>query len=271
MLKITVLSRRQWLTRLATGIASLPLLEGRASWARARRPAAATPAGSPDLTPLRGCCLRDQRVSRELLAQSRLGPPGGGQGEESSGDARFDRALGMLLADLAGRFQVRPGFGLYNDGTTPNALALEESQLPNSRGTVLFGRQMLRHGLRDAHGDMFVMGICAHEFGHIVQFLSTYHTRLTRGHATSKLVELHADFLSGYYIGLRGVQYTSQELVTLGRSWATLGDSAYTNQQHHGTAEERLQAIEAGFTFARERPAFGIKEACEVGARYLRA
>ncbi len=64
---------------------------------------------------------------------------------------------------------------------------------------------------------------------------------------------------------------TRQNLVTLGRSWETLGDRAYTNQQHHGTAEERLQAIEAGFTFARERPAFGITEACEVGARYLRA
>jgi hypothetical protein len=116
---------------------------------------------------------------------------------------------------------------------------------------------------------MFV-SICTHEFGHIVQYFSAYYTRLTSGYTTQKLVELHADFLSGYYIGVRDGDYASSELVNLGRSWETLGDSNYTNIYHYGTAEERLRAIEAGFTFARARRMWGIMEACEVGVRYLR-
>jgi len=84
-------------------------------------------------------------------------------------------------------------------------------------------------------------------------------------------VELHADFLSGYYLGLRAadLRYTPAELITLGRAWETLGDSHYTDAHHHGSAEQRLRAIEAGFAMARERPQFNIHEVCEVGARYL--
>jgi hypothetical protein len=252
-------------------VAGTPCLIGNAHAAATRRTAAPAVAAPNGGTSLRGCCLRDPRLSRKLLAQSRLGLPGGSTNTESSGDARFDRALGTLLADLAGRFQVRPGFGWYDDGAIPNALALEASHLSNSRGTVLVGREMLRRGLSSVHGDMFILGVCAHEFAHIVQFFSVYHARLASGQAAQKLVELHADFLSGYYIGLRQVAYTDQELVALGRTWETLGDSAYTDQQHHGTPDERLRAIEAGFAFARERPEFGITPACEVGARYLRA
>jgi hypothetical protein len=257
------------LKMLVAGGTTMPLVEGRAVWGWSGHKTAQMHTWQVGATRNIGCCLLDNRLSRTLLSQSRLG---GVDRHEGSGDARFDQALGIMLADLAGRFQARPGFGFYDDNGNRNALALKESQLPGSQGTVLFGREMLATVLRDnAHGDMFVMGICAHEFGHIVQFFSAYHTRLTGAHSTVKLVELHADFLSGYYIGLRNVEYSSRELVSLGHAWKTLGDSDYTNINHHGTAEERLQAIEAGFTFARERPDFGIKEACEVGARYLRA
>lgn len=252
-------SRRTWLFRMLGGVASTPFILRHAHAARRSAPL------------LRGCCLRDPGLSQALLAQSRLGPAGSGTDTTSSGDVRFDQALGTLLADLAGRFQVRPGFGWYDDGALPNAVALEASHLSHSRGTVLVGREMLRRGLRSVHGDMFLMGVCAHEFAHIVQFFSAYHARLSAGQATQKRVELHADFLSGYYIGLREVAYTPPALVALGRTWEALGDSAYTDPQHHGTPDERLRAIEAGFAFARERPEFGIAPACEVGARYLRA
>jgi hypothetical protein len=266
------MNRRMLLKMLMAGFATVPLLDGRSVWAGDGYKTARMYTRQVGATRNIGCCLLDNRLSRELLSQSRLSALGGGDGYESSGNTRFDRALGMMLANLAGRFQVRPGFGFYDDSGSPNALALKESKFPDSHGTVLFGLKMIEAGLRGkAHGDMFVMGICAHEFGHIVQFFSSYYTRLVGGHSTQKLVELHADFLSGYYIGLRNVDYSIRELVDLGRSWEALGDSDYTNINHHGTAEERLRAIEAGFKFARERPEFGIKEACEIGARYLRA
>ena len=96
-----------------------------------------------------GCCLLDNRLSRELLSQSRLSAMEGRDGYESSGNTRFDRALGMMLANLAGRFQVRPGFGFYDDSSSPNALALKESKFPDSdciqRGGI---PNRCRHGVR---------------------------------------------------------------------------------------------------------------------------
>lgn len=208
----------------------------------------------------------------ELIAsQSRLGRADAAHNQiESSGDTRLDRSLGIVLADLAAKFKVRPGFGYFDDRGSPNALALPDSRLSDSEGTVLFGREMLANYLKTPNGDMFIMGICAHEFAHIVQFSSGFYDRLSKGQRTKKLVELHADFLSGYYIGLRKISYAPAELVSLGRSWESIGDSSYTDPQHHGTSEERLQAVEQGYRFARERPEFGIKAACEVGARYLK-
>jgi len=116
---------------------------------------------------------------------------------------------------------------------------------------------------------MFIKGICAHQFAHIVQFFSGFYERLTKGQQTKKLLVLYADFLSGYYIGLRKMHYTSAELLSLGRSWESIGDSSYTDPQHHGTPEKRLLAVEQGYRFARQRQEFGIKAACEVVARYL--
>ena len=218
--------------------------------------------------PIAGCCLVHGGDS--LISQSRLSRVDNSSvNVESSGNARLDRSLGFLLADLASKFKVRPGFGYFDDRGSPNALALRDSRLSASNGTVLFGREMMSNYLHNPNGDMFIMGICAHEFAHIVQFFSGYYERLSKGQQTKKLVELHADFLSGYYIGLRKINYTSSELVSLGRSWESIGDSNYTDLQHHGTPEQRLQAVENGYRFARERPEFGIKGACEVGARYL--
>jgi hypothetical protein len=175
-----------------------------------------------------GCALNNTPQSRKLLAHAHFGAAAGGTfddvGYDGSGDARFDRLLGLLLADLSLRDGVRPGFGFYDHGGSPNAYALSETKLPGTSGTVLFGRAMLKKALVDtANGDMFVMGICAHEFGHIVQYSSGVRTRLTANQQTGKLLELHADFLAGHYIGLRNEKYSPSELVALGRSWQGIG------------------------------------------------
>jgi len=215
-----------------------------------------------------GCCL--MHGGEKLIAQSRLSGSDRSEGFiHQSGDQRFDRSLGMLLADLSQKFKVRPGFGYYDDLGSPNALALPQSRLVNSEGTVLFGKDMLSRHKNTTHGDMFIMGICAHEFAHIVQFFSGFYDRLSNGQSTKKLVELHADFLSGYYIGLRKINYSRSELLSLGKAWEDLGDSSYTDPQHHGTPEQRLRAIEQGYKFVKERPEFGIAAASEVGLRYV--
>jgi hypothetical protein len=221
-----------------------------------------------------GCCLMsggDKYISRSRLGpSSQITNPKSNQAIENSGDPHFDESLGIVLADISRLFEVRPGFAYFDDTGSPNALALPDSHLANSHGTVLFGKQMLAMNKQHPYGDMFIMGICAHEFAHIVQFFSGYHDRLSNNQSTKKFVELHADFLSGYYIGKRNISYSNAELYSLGESWESIGDSSYTDPDHHGTAEERLEAIEQGYRLAKKQPSLNIKVACENGMKYLK-
>jgi hypothetical protein len=188
----------------------------------------------------------------------------------TSGDTRLDASLGVLLADIAGRFHVRPGFAFYDDGGAPNAKALTTTAFVGTSGTVLCGRTLLATSLADSsRGDLFITSVLAHEFGHILQNVTSYSGRLRKGQSTVKAVELHADFLAGFYICVRGQSYPPQQMTSLGQAWEALGDSDYTNPQHHGTAAQRIAAMEAGYRIAHERPAFDALDMCEVGARYL--
>jgi hypothetical protein len=212
----------------------------------------------------RGCCLLEggQAFITRLRVAGFLGLPGIAAGIDRSGNDRFDRSLGVVLADLAVKFQVRPGFFYFNDVDAPNAFAVNFSLYPATQGTVGFGLTMLRNALQlGPEGEMFVMGICAHEFAHIHQMYSQVQEKFTRVHA--KYQELHADFLAGYFVGL-GRSYSPRELVTLGRAWEQIGGSA-----SHGTSDERLSAIEEGYKLARVRSNIGIAQATLQGIRYL--
>jgi hypothetical protein len=190
---------------------------------------------------------------------------------DTSGDPRLDQTLGFMLVDLTQRYGIRPSFAFFDDSKDLNAFAMPATRVSNTRGTVMFGRYLLARSMKDPNGDMLVMAICAHECGHIVQEFSSYYIRLTKGQPTSKSLELHADYQSGHYIGIRGENYAPEQLISLGRGWASLGDTQYTNPQHHGTPEERLEAIEAGFKLARDQPSLTVPQICEAGAVYLGA
>jgi len=218
---------------------------------------------------MRGCCLIGEGAS--FIHQLKLF--GGISSSQSvfldSGNRRLDRAIGILLADLANRFRVRPGFAFYDDGSSPNAIATPFSHFRATEGTVLFGRKLLARHLSKPFGDLFIAAVCAHEFAHISQFSSGYFRRLSASYPTAKLVELHADFLSGFYIGSRNVSYSAQELVALGRAIEEIGDSNFTALDHHGTASERLRSIERGYLIGSKTPNLGLFAACELGTEFL--
>ncbi len=192
----------------------------------------------------------------------------------SSGDQRLDTAFGHMLADLAGKFDERPGFGFFDDTGAPNAYATNQTYMPNTRGTVLMGQTFMNSFLRQSQfGDILVMAVCAHEFGHIKQYFHENgrgYDRLMGMHSTVKYVELHADFLAGFYVGMRANGYSEEQLVTLGRGWEASGDTAFHDPGHHGTHAERIAAIETGYRMAiNARP--GITDAFAAGLHYLRA
>ena len=67
-----------------------------------------------------------------------------------------------------------------------------------------------------------------------------------------KYVELHADFLLGYYLGVRKRQEPSVRLWASGQSLFEIGDYKFNDPRHHGTPRERIAAAETGFDIGQE-------------------
>ena len=189
----------------------------------------------------------------------------------SSGNADLDHYLGRALVRLAGQFEIYPGFGFYDDSNHNNALAVRETKIPGTEGTVIFGVHLFRNALHDSHDQgVAVIAVCAHEFGHIFQYNSGYYDKLTTGVGahTVKLIELHADYLAGYYLAGRKAAYPDLDLQGAGALFDRLGDTQFNDPTHHGTSAQRVAAIEAGFKFGRhsEQP---IKPAAANGAEFV--
>lgn len=123
----------------------------------------------------------------------------------------------------------------------PNALATPEPLLGHADGTVAFGLNLLRSELSASPAwGAAVAGIMAHEWGHIRQF----------GEGLARPgphMELHADFLAGWYMGVKAALGTWVVVENLARSPFSKGDYEFNNPNHHGTPDQRVAAMAAGF------------------------
>ncbi|MFO1159429.1 MAG: hypothetical protein U1E60_11365 [Reyranellaceae bacterium] len=172
---------------------------------------------------------------------------------KSSGDAETDRFLGSALGRLSGTFKVSPGFAFYDDSKGLNAVAVRETLVGNGPGTVLMGMKLFgRLMARVDDGGITVIAVCAHEFGHIYQMYAGYEPMLNQLGPTNRSHELHADFLAGYYLALRKAEHRQLDLSAVGGILHSLGDTAFNSRQHHGTPDERVGALAAGFRFGSE-------------------
>lgn len=115
-----------------------------------------------------------------------------------SGKHDFDQALGRVLANLSGEFEVVPGFGYYDDSASKNALACDDNLVSGTRGTVLFGLGLLNDLLKQLDGDIAVLAVCAHEFAHIHQYKIGIMPRLDKD-LPEYCKELYADFFCGLF------------------------------------------------------------------------
>jgi hypothetical protein len=222
-------------------------------------------ASAQGVTPLRVCPLCQRRgmpfagTPNDVEASSYV------KIARSSGDGETDRFLGTALGRLANTFRVSPGFAFYDDSKGINAVAVRETLLGNGPGTVLMGMHLfgqLMARVRD--GGITVIAVCAHEFGHIYQLQAGYERELAALDKTNRPFELHADFLAGYYLALRKAEHPELDLGAVGGVLYALGDTAFTSRQHHGTPDERLGALSAGFKFGTEG-SHDIAEAAKAG------
>ncbi len=170
--------------------------------------------------------------------------------EPRSGNPALDRALAQTLGMLARTYEVLPAFAYYQDGASPNALATPRPLLERADGTVLFGLNMLQRLLgRPEHPDASVVAVCAHEFGHIVGYKTGLIQKLAPGNNPFR-AEQHADYLSGFFAGIRRRERPDYPSVIFAMTQRDFGGAV---RGSHGTGEERAAAVVEGFKAAYER------------------
>lgn len=214
-------------------------------------------------------CILEASAANELLAKSsrqQLYATGSEPIVASSGDRLFDYALAQTLSKLTDTLGVLPGFAYY-DGD--NAFATDQVRMLRADGTILFGTRLLRETLREVeHPDVAVAAVCAHEFGHVVQFKHGLLRDLVRGQSNIKLYELHADFLAGYFAGIRKLEKPAYPAAVFATKLHAMGDSSVNSKDHHGLPTERARAVVRGFETAhRERRS--LADAIDLGVQYV--
>jgi len=198
--------------------------------------------------------------------------------DSSTGEKILDSQLSMEASRLARVFEVRPGLVILKspDHMAKNALAVPSNYVPECRGckyTVMLGQTRVVNELQEVNhrgwGGITVAGIMAHEFAHIYQFNTEYHQRLEQLDITVKPIELHADFLAGYHLGLKRRSGTPMDIGAWMDGVYLLGDEEYERKDHHGTPEERRRAVRVGYRTGVEgrQP---VSVAAEIGYNTIR-
>lgn len=136
-------------------------------------------------------------------------------------------------------------------------------------GSILFGRSLfLDQFSRYKDNGISVLAIIAHEFAHIRQYRTNIIDQLLQGETSVRRVELHADFLSGWYLGMRKQADASISLWASGDTFRRIGDYEYNNSSHHGTPEQRIAASQAGFDSVADK-VIDIAGASNAGRSYV--
>jgi hypothetical protein len=192
-------------------------------------------------------------------------PPDEDKAFERSGNDDLDRALIVELKRIVEILQINPGFKYLN---VMNAYSTVKRVVPNTTdGTVYLGLPLIKKLLEQPNGGAAVAGICVHQGAHIYQYKMDIARRLLAGGTSFKFIELHADFLAGYYMGRR-VDYTADQIEAFRIATFSFGDYDLSNPQHHGTPYERRAAVNQGYRTALEKNS--LREAAVAGLTYVR-
>jgi len=219
----------------------------------------------------RGCMLpaADAGAFMNTATRERLYATGKEPMISNSGDRDFDMALAHTLARISDEFMVLPGFAYYDDYDGANAFATPDARLHNADGTVLFGQRYLKQLLASRESpDVAVAAVCAHEFGHILQYKRKLDQRVLEGQSTVKRAELQADFFAGYFAGIRKREREDFPAAVFAVTQFNGGDPGIDDPQHHGTNEERGAAVAKGFE-AGYRQQLTLSDAIETSVAYV--
>jgi uncharacterized protein len=98
------------------------------------------------------------------------------------------------------------------------------------------------------HGDAALAYILSHEYAHAAQTIGRFRPRnITQ-------IELQADCLAGFYMGVMPtVTFDRQDIQEIANIAFQVGDYEFNNRQHHGTPQQRAQAVILGFQASQQQ------------------
>jgi hypothetical protein len=166
-------------------------------------------------------------------------------------------ALGPIIVEMFQLFELTPAVGLYDDSNTCNGNAGADPKplfpaIPNLPfkvdGTIVLGTKLLNILSMYEHQTAAVAAVCAHEFGHILQFkyLERELAEIRKADKSVVRIELFADFICGYHAGIRKLRQEEYPAVIQALNQFKAGDHIF-GPSHHGTPEERARSVREGF------------------------
>ena len=130
--------------------------------------------------------------------------------------------------------------------------------------TLVADKILLHQVSKLSFGNERIKAILAHEFAHALQDKAGLINMWTGG----KKVELHADYLAGYYIGQKGL-ITKEKLTAFAQEFFSRGDQSFYEVDPHGTPEERRCAFLEGYKVAVKYN-FNLTQAFNCGVDYIK-
>ncbi|GGI32661.1 hypothetical protein [Bradyrhizobium guangdongense] len=189
-----------------------------------------------------------------------------------------DRVIISELKSIVRVLNINPGIKFIRDN---NAFASKQTIVDGTSGTVVLGLALIETLLQEDDGAFSLAGICAHECAHIYQFFGA---RIEDAVKKSGIpwsdsnptwgdinAELHADFISGYYLGrtrgrTRDYYPAGGQLEIFTRQLTKFGDASYTNPTIHGPLDLRGEAFQGGFRLGADNQT--LETASDDGVRF---
>src|SRR5262245_745401 len=177
--------------------------------------------------------------------------------KDTTGVARYDNAVKSALASVSG--VIGRGIDAKLVFTDENNAHFTAGERPGDN-VVAFGKALLDR-LQASDFALKVTCIAAHEVAHIFQFQDGYFD-LAQDDTTNRRNELMADYFAGCCLAFivnggrrirRGVIEAKKPSVQAAFDLMfSLGDDHFSSPDHHGTKQERRDAVDNGYDFAFE-------------------
>ncbi len=142
------------------------------------------------------------------------------------------------------RSNPRVRWNVANGTSSPCGRVSGSLYCPRSN-TIYITKQHLQMAYQ--YGDAALAYILTHEYAHAAQTVGGFRP------STITKIELQADCLAGFYMGaMPNVTFDRNDIEQIASLAYQIGDYEFNNRQHHGTPEQRSQAVLLGFQASQQ-------------------